>query len=41
MAGASEAIGLDIKYRELSPGVLEGAYLLERLHSEQFFFFCA
>jgi len=39
MARAPEAKGLDIKYRELSPGVVEGAYSLEHLHAVQFFLF--
>jgi hypothetical protein len=39
MAGAPEAKGLNIKCRELSPGVLEGAYTLEHLYPEKFFFF--
>jgi hypothetical protein len=39
MAHAPEAKGLDIKIRELSPGVLEGSYSLERLQAVQFFLF--
>jgi hypothetical protein len=39
MARASEAKGLDIKYRELSPGVVEGSYSLEHLQAVQFFLF--
>lgn len=39
MAHAPEAKGLDIKIHELSPGVLQGSYSLERLQAVQFFFF--
>src|SRR6266542_5938341 len=39
MARAPEAKGLDIKYRELSPRVVEGAYSLEHLQAVQFFLF--
>jgi hypothetical protein len=39
MARAPEAKGLDIKYRELSPGVVQGAYSLEHLQAVQFFLF--
>jgi hypothetical protein len=39
MARAPEAKGLDIKYRELSPGVVEGTYSLEHLQAVQFFLF--
>ncbi len=39
MARAPEAKGLDIKYRELSPGVVEGRYSLEHLRAVQFFLF--
>jgi len=34
-----EAKGLDIKYRELAPGVVEGTYTLENAKQVQFFFF--
>jgi hypothetical protein len=39
MASAPEAKGLNIKYRELSPGVVQGSYSLEHLQAEQFFLF--
>jgi hypothetical protein len=39
MASSPEAKGLDVKYRELSPGVVQGSYSLEHLHAEQFFLF--
>lgn len=39
MANSPEARGLDIKYRELSPGVAQGSYSLEHLQAEQFFLF--
>ena len=39
MASAPEAKGLNIKYRELSPGVAQGSYSLEHLQAEQFFLF--
>jgi hypothetical protein len=39
MAESSEAKGLDIKYRELSPGVVQGTYSLERFQALQFFLF--
>jgi len=34
-----EAKSLDIKYRELAPGVVEGTYTLENVKQVQFFFF--
>ena len=39
MGHAPEAKGLGIKIRELSPGVLEGSYSLERLQALRFFLF--
>jgi len=39
MARATEAKGLDIKYRELSPGVVEGTYSLDHLQPMRFFLF--
>jgi len=39
MAHAPEAKGLNIKIRELSPGVLEGSYSLEHLEAVRFFLF--
>lgn len=39
MARAPEAKGLDIKYRELSPGVVQGSYSLEHPEAVQFFLF--
>jgi hypothetical protein len=39
MARAPEAKDLNIKYRELSPGVVQGAYSLEHLQAVQFFLF--
>ena len=39
MAGVPEAKGLNIKYRELSPGVVQASYSLEHLEAAQFFFF--
>jgi hypothetical protein len=39
MANSPEAKGLDIKYRELSPGVVEASYSLEHRQALQFFLF--
>ena len=39
MAHAPEAKGLNIKIRELAPGVLEGSYSLEHLEAVRFFLF--
>jgi hypothetical protein len=39
MGKGSEAAALNIKYRELEPGVVEGSYTLNNLGQVQFFFF--
>jgi hypothetical protein len=39
MAHSPEANGLDIKYRELAPGSVEGSYSLERSQAVEFFLF--
>lgn len=39
MAHAPEGRGLDFKYKELVPGIVEGRYSLERAGPEQFFLF--
>jgi hypothetical protein len=39
MGQAREARDLDIKYRELAPGVAQGSYSLERMEPIQFFLF--
>jgi hypothetical protein len=39
MGQAREAKGLDIKYRELGPGVVQGSYSLEHMEPIQFFLF--
>jgi hypothetical protein len=39
MGQAREAKGLDIRYRELAPGVVQGSYALERMEPIQFFLF--
>ena len=39
MGQAPEAKGLDIKYRELGPGVVQGSYSLEHMEPIQFFLF--
>jgi hypothetical protein len=39
MAGVPQAKGLNIKYRELSPGVVQASHSLEHLEEAQFFFF--
>jgi hypothetical protein len=39
MGKGPEAAALDIKYREVGPGVVEGSYTLKNLGQVQFFFF--
>lgn len=39
MAGTAEARGLVIKYREITPGVFEGTYSIQRLAPLRYFLF--
>jgi len=39
MGRSPESNGLDIRYRELAPGIVEGSYSLEQSQAVQFFLF--